>query len=473
MPSNNLTIRYSKMSAVGETVAGTDLLLVGQPDATNPKTGYGVYKTTVADLTEHFKSIFRAGGLKDIIQIGPGIKGDGSPGSLELDEEYFDNLAIRTDKLSLSYVGDRAFPVLPIGGSYFTINIGGDIPVLLNGALGVIPGQSIDLANYSSGSPANKTFYFYAVEINKEVHFEILTSPMNETLSRTLFAVAKTNNEVVTNVKANPFSRLGLYRLSVSPQGSSVPFTQGSYANYVDRFWLTRWYGDKNINWDDYFIPETIIEGPVYQVLTLAPGAKLELVVYGAGGGGGGSRYTGGNFDPAMNGVGSEASSISIDDTKYVTLTGASGGTEGWWGNGSHFQNGTAGVGGVASVGSLNIPGVVIEEIRTADGNAGKGGWDRANAGGVKANLALPTNVPTLPTYGTGGKGADGLGDEGLSYGGGGGSGPAAYIRVRNVNTGPILIGFDIPEAGTGGKSSRNGSDGAQGVAWYRQIPKV
>lgn len=361
----------------------------------------------------------------------------------------------------------------PTPSKTFTVNIGGDIPVQLNGAVGVVPSQSLDLATLAGGNAASKKFYFYAVEKNKEVTLEVLTTPVNESLARTLFAVVATNAEVIESIKAIPFSRLGLYRLSETPIGSAVAFNQGSFAEYVDRFWLTRWYGDKDINWDDYFIPETTIEGPVYQVLTLAPGAKLELVVYGAGAGGGGSRYTGGNFDPVMNGVGSEASSIYIDDTKYVTLTGASGGTEGWWGNGSHFQNGEAGVGGVASIATLNVSGVVIEEIRTADGNAGKGGWDRDNAGGVKANLTTPASVPVLPTYGAGGKGANGVGDEGLAYGGGGGSGAATYIRIRNDNVGPLLIAFDIPEAGIGGDSAVDGAAGAEGVAWYRQIPKV
>lgn len=364
----------------------------------------------------------------------------------------------------------------PTPSKTFTVNIGGDIPVQLKGAVGAITAQSIDLASYAGGNAANKTFYFYAVEKNKEVTMEIVTTPTNETLAKTLFAIVKTNAEVIESIKAVPFSRLGLYRLSDTPIGSAVAYNQGSFAEYVNKFWLTRWYGDQDINWDDYFISETIIEGPVYQVLTLAPGAKFEMVMYGSGAGGGGSRYTGGNYDPAMDGQPGSISKLSLNSTDVIQLTPSQGGTEGWWGNGSHLSDGYPGLGGTPDLITAVIPGVTVEELRYVPGNTVQGGWTGGNRIGAPAAVfspALNAPIPTLPTYGKGGNGAEGVGDNGRAYGGGGGSGAAVYIRLVNNNDGPLLISFDVGESGSKGISAVSGFDGEQGCVWYRQFPKV
>lgn len=366
----------------------------------------------------------------------------------------------------------------PTPSQRFTVNIGGDIPVQLNGAVGVIPAQSIDLTRYVGNgvSPANTTFYFYAVEINKQVQFEILTTPMNETLARTLFAVVKTNDEVVTSVKATPFSRLGLYRLSYAPQGSSVPYTQGSYADYVDRFWLTRWYGG-DINWDDYYIPETITEGPFQQILTLAPGATLEMVVHGAGGGGGGSRFTGGEWVPEMSGGNAEHSVVLLNDQTIASIGGGLGGQEGWWGNGSHYSNGTGGPGADAGRPDNGPPGAVLDILQYTAGGKGEGDWDRSNNGGVRGTFPnpgiIPSYVPALPGLGHGGAGALGLGDEGWGYGGGGGAGGSFFMRVKNIGTGPLNITVIVGQEGQPGVSARNGYPGRKGVAWWKQMPKT
>lgn len=359
----------------------------------------------------------------------------------------------------------------PTPSKTFTINIGGDIPVQLNGAVGVITAQSIDLATLAGGNAANKKFYFYAVEKNKEVTMEVLTTPVNETLSRTLFAVAITNAEVVESIKAYPFSRLGTYRLSETPIGSAVAFNQGSFAEYVSKFWLTRWYGDQDTNWDDYFIPETTLEGPVYQVLTLAPGARLELVMYAPGAGGGGTKWGDPYEPPDQDGKSpTGVTDIMVNSESLLTIGLPTGGKRGRWANGSSYDNGAPGSKGTAVITPVNIPGVVIEQIDVADGQDGTGG-NGAN-GGPKSLLVTPSSVPPLPTYGAGGRGREGVKYWDLGFGGGGGSGGAVYVRIRNDGTTPALVSIEIGEAGVGGISETTGDAGENGVTWYRQIPK-
>lgn len=369
---------------------------------------------------------------------------------------------------------DKGFLIgSPTPSKTFTINIGGDIPVQLNGAVGVIPAQSMDLATLGGGVAANKTFYYYAVEKNKEVTMEVLTTPVNETLSRTLFAIVKTNAEIVENIKALPFSRLGTYRLSETPIGSAVAFNRGSFAEYVSKFWLTRWYGDQDIDWNDYFIPETTMVGPTYQVLTLAPDARFEMVLYAPGGGGGSSRRTYEWLypDPQADGGVGEKAILYFSDTTYCTLTGGLGGTEGAWGNGSSYTNGTGGLGGSYTLSALNHPGLIIEEVSIANGNVGKNSRPD-HGGGDPATLNLPSHIPSITESGVGGEGAPGRGDESLSFGGGGGSGAGLYVRFRNESKGPLLVGFEIGSPGRGSIGQNNGSPGHNGVAWYRQIPK-
>lgn len=480
MPTN-LTIRYSKMSPVESTVTGDDLFLVGQPDATNVTTGYGVYKERISVLSTYYKNKLKVTGLKDYITVGAGVIDDGSPGSLGLDEPWWDKLGVRHDKLSISYVGERTLNALPIDtlekpSTSFKIRFTTDIPVLIGGVVGTIKAATVDITTYVA-NPANSKIYMYAIPSGTNVAFEVRNVPVDETLARTLFAIIQCGATNVTSITAVPFSRLGLYRLSATPRGSSVANTIGSFGKYVDKFWQTRWYGSQDVDWDDYFIQETVVEGPVYQMLSLAPAGRLEFVVCTAGGGGGGSQNSGGVADPLQNGQPAEESVVTVSNAEIATYISAQGGVVGEWNADLSFINGGAGSGAIINADVSQLPaGVVSETYRFANGSSGfSDNATKNNAGGSAGVVspALPAYVPDLSPYGIGGKGAAGIGDDGQGFGGGGGGGAVCYGIIRNDTAGLINIVLQIGNAGLGGVTDGNqGSAGTEGVIWYRQIPK-
>ncbi|MFX9652196.1 hypothetical protein [Acinetobacter baumannii] len=93
----------------------------------------------------------------------------------------------------------------------------------------------------------------------------------------------------------------------------------------------------------------------------------------------------------------------------FAIASGGKHGTEGVWGNGSSFDNGVGGAGG---------------------------------------------------------DGGDGIGDEGWSFGGGGGSGAYIKVRYQNTTTEPIYLGLTI---GAGGLKAA-GYNGEYGVHGYAKV---
>lgn len=218
--------------------------------------------------------------------------------------------------------------------------------------------------------------------------------------------------------------------------------------------------------------------GPVNKSLILAAGETLEVVMAGSGAGGGGSRYTGGNSLPSMIGGTTAGGSVAVRHAGGWALIGdfqpPTGGGEGWWGNGSHYDNGAPGLGGKVGVFNLDHANYTVETHYKTDGGDGYGAWSRRRDGGVNtadwyANLPSAVNVD-LRAYGGGGWGAAGVGDDGWSYGGGGGAGGIGYFKIKNKSNVPITIELVVSDAGVAGVSGRNGEPGRQGAVWYRQI---
>ena len=92
--------------------------------------------------------------------------------------------------------------------------------------------------------------------------------------------------------------------------------------------------------------------------------------------------------------------------------------------------------------------GFTVNESKA--GNAGRASKD-TQSGGV--------SVSSEGSYGAGGNGQTGIGDEGLAFGGGG-SGAYASIYYRNTTTSTQYITVTVGSAGTGQVSSCNGSTG-------------
>lgn len=123
----------------------------------------------------------------------------------------------------------------------FSVIIGSEIYVVLDGVETQIPPQVFDLSTITA-TPANRTYYFYLVSDGVNVTILVSLTTLHESFTRTLFAVVTTGEETVENIVSKPFTRLGLYRISQVPIGTAAPATVGSAANYPINYWLTGYY---------------------------------------------------------------------------------------------------------------------------------------------------------------------------------------------------------------------------------------
>lgn len=173
--------------------------------------------------------------------IGPENMGIGTIDSTVGLGTYYLYKPIYTTGLTQQQI-DGYIMLSPTPSQTFTVNIGGDIPVQLNGVRGAIPAQSIDLSTLGLGSPANKTFLFYAIIGVDGIELKITTKALIERLDQTLIAVVITGDEVVESIVATPFSRFGTYRLSEYARGSAAPGTAGMAHAEPPSFWIKNQY---------------------------------------------------------------------------------------------------------------------------------------------------------------------------------------------------------------------------------------
>lgn len=173
--------------------------------------------------------------------IGPGNLGLGTLDTTTGYGTYYLYRPIFTDGLTEDEA--KGYVLLsPTPSQTFTVNIGGDIPVQLDGIRGVITGRSIDLATLGLGAPANKTFLFYAITTVDGIDLKITTKALIERLDQTLIAIVTTGAEVVESIVAAPFSRFGTYRLSEYPRGTAAPGTPGQAHTTPPNYWLKNQY---------------------------------------------------------------------------------------------------------------------------------------------------------------------------------------------------------------------------------------
>lgn len=119
MPTN-IAQRYSQVSPLNTSVTTEDRLIIAQP-ITPGGTDYVVVNIEISDFYQHVRTKIQEEGISLIAEIGDGLTGTGSEEDpFGLDEEWFDSLSVRKDRLDLTIVGDRSFPELPISGSYFS-----------------------------------------------------------------------------------------------------------------------------------------------------------------------------------------------------------------------------------------------------------------------------------------------------------------------------------------------------------------
>lgn len=177
---------------------------------------------------------------------------------------------------------------------------------------------------------------------------------------------------------------------------------------------------------------------PGIYTVTLQPNETVQIIMIGAGGGGGASRKSNSANYPSSDGIVGGSTQLILDGTLIVEAPGGKGGTQGVWGNGSSYTNGEGG--------NFVMPkppeDINIQLVTTLKGENGYAARDNHSGGNP---------VSLIGMFGRGGDGANGVGDEGWSFGGGGASGSGLTLKYTNKTLGIRTLTFVIGEGGAGG----------------------
>lgn len=111
-----------------------------------------------------------------------------------------------------------------------------DVPVILNGREGTAAISSIDLTTVKA-NPANTTFYVYVVENHGVMSYRIVTTEETPTISKMYIGTIVTSGSAISNIKLNKRSRIGIYQLSDTRAGMSIPVSTGLPFQVGDWSW--------------------------------------------------------------------------------------------------------------------------------------------------------------------------------------------------------------------------------------------
>lgn len=101
-----------------------------------------------------------------------------------------------------------------------------EVPVILNGREGVAPITSINLTSVKA-NPANTTFYVYVVENNGAMSYRIAAVEEQPTINKMFIGTIVTTGSAVGNIQLSKRSRIGIYQISDTKTGSSIPVSTG------------------------------------------------------------------------------------------------------------------------------------------------------------------------------------------------------------------------------------------------------
>lgn len=101
-----------------------------------------------------------------------------------------------------------------------------EVPVILNGREGIAPITAIDLTTVKA-NPANTTFYVYVVENNGAMTYRIVTTEEAPTINKMFIGTIVTTGSAISNIALKKRSRIGIYQISDTNSGSSIPVSTG------------------------------------------------------------------------------------------------------------------------------------------------------------------------------------------------------------------------------------------------------
>ena len=199
------------------------------------------------------------------------------------------------------------------------------------------------------------------------------------------------------------------------------------------------------------------------RIALIEPNQTRTFILVGGGGGGGASGYSGVVFNDATDGQSSTIRFFDPMNNEIASLAafGGNGGTNGVWANGSAYSNGQGGIGGSTSV----FTPFVDAMFNIIDDFLGEAGHELLadHSGGSTSYIGNDS--------GTGGAGADGVGDLGYAFGGGGGGGGYLKFEFTNLTGQDVYFYLNVGARGIGAtRQSGSGFDGQDGRGGYIKV---
>jgi len=111
-----------------------------------------------------------------------------------------------------------------------------EVPVILNGREGVVPITTVDLTAIKA-NPANTTFYCYVKENNFDMSYYLTTVEEAPTISKMFIGTIETGGSAINSIKLKKRSRVGIYQISDSRTGTSIPVSTGLPYQLGDWSW--------------------------------------------------------------------------------------------------------------------------------------------------------------------------------------------------------------------------------------------
>ena len=348
--------------------------------------------------------------------------------------------------------------------SDFSLSVSDTIDVQIGGVFGRIDPVTYDLTDPTVSDvidPRNKTIYIYVTLELGEPRLNFREIPMAESVYTAYIGKVITDDYGIMEVDIQPLTRIGNYRPSATPRGSSFSVSSGT----ADTERLLNW--DANVfnsvgqegPQQSGNVPLGVISKPGTYEYVVAPGDNFTIELLGAGGGGGASRMSSTGIDGINGGAGGDTI-FYIEGQALLTATGGPGGLGGTWGGLAEDVNGSAGPAAVPKINNGADYELSVSKIELYTGRQGGGFYYDRNGG--------------VPVYqldgvsGIGGVGAPRRAGDSEAFGGGGSSGSNVSFKLRNNTNAGVRISFKIGTGGAGGtiRDSRDaaGTAGANGA---------
>lgn len=244
MATQGFAERISQIKDIGRDLQDDDVMGIGQEDSNKEIIPVNV---PFGDLKQGVVGgIIKNPDMKDAFYTTEAIIHDKVNDTVDINPKWTDEFMVRRDSLEISYVGDLNADFLPFSFDFKittgTLTMFEDMPVLLDGQYYIVKKSSFPVHNMVM----NSRRYLYLELRNGVPVIFISTQVLPETYIRTCFGFYYFSNDVdpwVSEHQAFSYSRIGTYRVSPDPRGTSVPATYDSPARPAECWWLTKLYG--------------------------------------------------------------------------------------------------------------------------------------------------------------------------------------------------------------------------------------